>query len=136
MLLIVLVWAFVRNVDEGLVWGFIGGLVIDLLSGGPLGATALALSAAALLAGQRWGQELGPQVVRLLFVTFVGVLFYHLVLLAALAWTGHTVNLGFSLLSVAGPSALLNMILAPFVRPPLVWLERRSKREGVRYDAA
>jgi hypothetical protein len=31
---------------------------------------------------------------------------------------------------VAGPSALLNTVLAPFVRQPLAWLERRTRREG------
>ena len=56
MLLIVLVWSVVRSVDEGMVWGFIGGLIVDLLSGGPLGATALALLAVAFLVGQPWGQ--------------------------------------------------------------------------------
>ena len=136
MLLVVLAWAVVRNLDEGLAWGFIGGLIVDLFSGGPLGASALALSAVALLAGQQWGQGLGPQVVRLLFVAFVGAVVYHLILLTALTWTGHTVSWGFSLLRVAVPSALLNVALAPFVQQPLAWLERRVRREGLRYDAA
>ena len=136
MLLVVLAWAMVRNLDEGLVWGFIGGLALDLLSGGPLGATALALSAVALLAGQPWGEGLGPQVVRLLFIAFVGGAVYHLILLTLLAWTGHTVSWGFSLLRVALPSALLNVALAPFLHQPLAWLERKVRREGLRYDAA
>jgi rod shape-determining protein MreD len=129
MLLVVLIWAFVRNVDEGLVWGFIGGLVVDLLSGGPVGGTSLALSAAAFLAGQSWGQGLGSQVVRLLILALAGAVVYHLILLTALTWTGHAVDWGFALLRVAGPSVLLNTVLAPFVRQPLVWLERRTRRE-------
>lgn len=135
MLLVVLGWAIVRNLDEGLVWGFIGGLIVDLLSGGPLGATPLALLAVAFLAGQPWGQGLGPQIVRLLFVALVGVVVYHLILLTVLAWTGRTVTWGFSLLRVAGPSALLNVALAPFVQQPLAWLEKKTRREGLRYDA-
>jgi rod shape-determining protein MreD len=128
MLLIVLLWAMVRSVDEALVWGFIGGLLMDLLSGGPLGGTSLALLAAAFLAGQSWGQDIGSSVVRLLLLALVGAVAYHLVLLIALA-TGHTVAWGFSLLRVAMPSVLLNVALAPFVRPVLVWLERRTRRE-------
>jgi len=130
MLLVVLVWAVVRGVDEGLVWGFVGGLIVDLLSGGPLGATALALLAVAFLAGQALGQGLGSPVARLLLLALLGVVVYHLVLLIVLAWTEHTVDWGFALLRVAGPSALLNVVLAPFVRPPLAWLERRTRREG------
>jgi rod shape-determining protein MreD len=130
MLLVVLIWAVVRGVDEGLVWGFIGGLVVDLLSGAPMGVTVLALLSVVFLAGQPWGQGLSSQVAQLLLPALVGVVVYHLVLLLVLAWTGHAVDWGFALLRVAGPSALLNTMLAPFVRQPLAWLERRTRREG------
>ena len=30
MLLAVLVWAVVRGLDEGMVWGFVGGVIVDL----------------------------------------------------------------------------------------------------------
>ena len=130
MLLVVLVWTVVRGLDEGLVWSFIGGLIVDLLSGAPMGATVLALLSVVFLAGQPWGQGLSSQVARLLLPALVGVAVYHLVLLLVLAWTGHAVDWGFALLRVAGPSALLNTMLAPFVQQPLAWLERRTRREG------
>ena len=88
MLLVVLVWAVVRSMDEGMVWGFVGGLIIDLFSGGPLGTTALALLTVAFLTGQPWGQGIGSPVIRLLLLAFAAGLAYHLVLLAVLAWTG------------------------------------------------
>ena len=113
-----------------MVWGFIGGLVIDLFSGGPLGSTVLALLAVALLSGQSWGQGIGSSLVRLLLIAFVAVLTYHLILLIVLGWTGHTVDWGFAWLRVAGPSTLLNVALAPFVLPPLTWLERATRQEG------
>jgi len=132
MLLVVLIWTVVRGMDEGVLWGFIGGLIIDLLSGGPLAATVLALLAATLLAGQSLGRGFGSLVVRLMLLTFLGVLAYHLVLLIVLNWTGHAPQMdwGFSLLRVAGPSALLNMLLVPFVQQPLVWLERATRQGG------
>lgn len=130
MLLVVLVWAVVRGVDEGLVWGFVGGLILDLFSGGPLGATVLALLSVVLLAGQPWGQGLSSPVARLLLPALIGVIVYHLVLLFVLGWTGHAVDWAFALLRVAGPSALLNTLLAPFVQQPLAWLERRTRPEG------
>jgi len=131
MLLVVLAWSIVRGVDEGVVWGFIGGLIIDLLSGGPLGATALALVLAAFLAGQPWGKGLGSRVAQLLLLALMGVTVYHLVLLLVLAWTGHAVDWKFALLRVAGPSALLNTLLIPFVQQPLAWLGRRVRQEGL-----
>ncbi len=131
MFLVVLAWAVARSVDEGLVWGFIGGLIIDLRSGGPLGATALALVAVTFLAGQPWGRGIGSPVVRLLVLALVGGLIYHVILLIALAWTGHTVDWGFSLLRVAVPSAVLNTVLAPFIWQPMAWLGRKLRREGL-----
>ncbi len=130
MLLVVLIWALERNIDEGLVWGFLGGLMLDLLSGGPLAAIAMALLAVAFLAGQSLGQGIGSSVVQLLLVTFLGVVAYHLVLLLVLDWTGRTVDWGVAWIQTAGPSVLLNMALAPFIQRPLIWLERRTRQEG------
>jgi len=130
MLVAVLVWAVVRGVDEALVWGFIGGLIVDLLSGGPLGANVLALVAVAFVAGQPVGQGIGSPLVRLVLLALPSVIVYHLVLLAVLAYTGRAVDWGGALSQVAGPSALLNAVLAPFVERPLGWLERRTRREG------
>lgn len=132
VLLVVLVWAVVRGVEEGVVWGFIGGLVIDLLSGGPFGITTLALLIVAWMAGQPWGRGIGSMTVRLLLLAFVAVLAYHLVLLFVLAWTGYDVNWARSILGVTIPSALLNAALAPFVRWPLNWLERGMRPERFR----
>lgn len=126
MLLVVLIWAVVRGIDEGLAWAFIGGLILDLLSGGPLAGMALSLLAGAYLAGQSLGQGIGSRAARLVILTALGAMAYHLVLLIILDWSGHTVDWGFSLLRVAGPSVLLNAALAPFLLPLLTWLEQAT----------
>jgi rod shape-determining protein MreD len=117
--------------DEGLVWAFVGGLLIDLRSGGPLGTTAMALIVVAFMAGRSWGQGLGSRLVELLLVALVGGLLYHLIVLFAVAAVGHTVYWTHSLLRVAIPSVLLNTFLAPFVQQPVAWLGRRLRREGL-----
>ncbi|MFW6135670.1 MAG: rod shape-determining protein MreD [Chloroflexota bacterium] len=131
MLLVVLMWAMARGLDEGLVWAFVGGLIIDLLSGGPLAGTALALVAGAYVAGQSLVEGVGSQAVRAVILTVLGALVYHLALLVILGWTGRTVSWGFSLARVAAPSVLLNGVLAPFVLQPIIWLERATGREGL-----
>lgn len=131
MLLVVLVWTVVRGIDEGLVWAFMGGLMLDLLSGGPLASMALALLAAAYLAGQSLGEEVGSQAVRLMILTVLGAVAYHLVLLILLNWSGHVVEWGSALVRVAGPSVLLNALIVPFLLPPLTWLERATGEEGL-----
>ncbi len=131
MLLVVLVWVVVRGIDEGLIWAFVGGIILDLLSGGPLASMALALLAAAYLAGQSLVEGMGSEVVRLIILTVLGAMVYHLVLLFVLDWSGHAVDWGFSLLRVAGPSVLLNGVLAPFLLQPLTWLEQATRETGL-----
>ncbi len=46
VLLVALAWGLLHTLEEGVAWAFIGGLLIDLFSVGPLGATSLALMAA------------------------------------------------------------------------------------------
>lgn len=129
MLLLVLVWSIVRDLDEGLIVALIGGLILDLFSGGPPGSMVLGLLAAAFLAGQRWGRGVGLPIITLWFSALISVLAYHVVLLTVLAWTRYPVDWGRAFLSVALPSALLNAALAPFIRPPLSWWARRTRRE-------
>jgi rod shape-determining protein MreD len=131
MLLVVLIWAVLRGLDEGLIWGFVGGLILDLLSGGPLASMALALVAAAYLAGQSLGEEVGSQAVRLVILTVLGSIAYHLALMVILDWSGHTVDWGFSLLHIAAPSVVFNAVLAPVVLAPMTWLERVTGEEGL-----
>ncbi len=131
MLLVVLAWTVMRGADEGLGWAFIGGIMLDVLSGGPLASTALALIAVAAMAGQSLGQGIGSEVVRLILLALLGALIYHLVLLILLSWTGHTIDWQFALAEVALPSAVLNAALMPFVQQPLSWVEHQTSEEGL-----
>ncbi|MBM4461525.1 MAG: rod shape-determining protein MreD [Chloroflexi bacterium] len=51
LLAIVVSWSMLRGFSQGILWGFIGGLGIDLVSGMPLGASSLALMSVCTLAG-------------------------------------------------------------------------------------
>lgn len=131
MLLVVLVWTVVRGIEEGLIWAFVGGLILDLLSGGPLASIALAMLAAAYLAGQSVVEGVGSAAVRLVILTVLGAMAYHLILLFILDWSGHAIDWTFSLLRVAGPSVAVNAALVPFLLPPLTWLDRATRQEGL-----
>jgi rod shape-determining protein MreD len=131
LLLLVLLWSLVRGVDEGLMWAFFGGLILDITSGGPFATTAIALLAAAYVAGQSLAEQVGSLAVRAMILTVLGTATYHLALLLVLSWTGHTVDWAFALTAVTVPSVVLNGVLAPIVVQPLNWLERATRREGV-----
>lgn len=55
VLLLIVIGTLLYGSRPGLVWAFVGGVAIDLFSGGPLGSSSVALMAAALVvgAGQR-----------------------------------------------------------------------------------
>jgi rod shape-determining protein MreD len=51
VLLVVIIGALIYGSRAGIVWAFVGGIALDLFSGGPLGSSSLALMAAALVVG-------------------------------------------------------------------------------------
>jgi rod shape-determining protein MreD len=136
ILLSVIAWGVLRGSTEGAVWAFIGGLVLDLLSGGPMGAMTLALLIVSFLAGRGWRRELGSAVMQLVLLTLGLCFVYHILLLLILGWTGYPVNWAYGLGRVAAPSAILNAVLVPLVYFPLVWLDRRTRAEGLTFEGA
>jgi len=136
VLLAIVAWGLLRGSAEAMVWAFFGGLLLDLFSGGPLGAMTLALLVAAFVAGRRWGRELGSSFLQLILLALGLCFAYHVLLLLILSWTGLSVDWAHNLSHVAAPSALLNAVLAPVVYQPLTWLDRRTRLEGLTFDGA
>ncbi len=49
LFLITIVWALYYGLQQGLIWAFVAGVLIDLFSAGPMGASSLALMAAVFI---------------------------------------------------------------------------------------
>jgi rod shape-determining protein MreD len=130
VLLLVITWSIIRGLNEGMVWGLVGGIIIDLLVGGPVGLWTISLVIAAFLAGQPWVQTLGPTSIRLALMSALGTLAAHTVFLALMGLLGYPVDAGWAYGTVVGPAALLNFILSPFSFVFLVWFHRRSPSRG------
>jgi rod shape-determining protein MreD len=128
VLLLVVTWSIIRGANEGALWGFVGGVICDLLSGSGLGLWTLSLTTVGLLAGQPWVQALGPTLIRLALMSAFGTLVGHTVLLLTMALLGYAVSLGRDLPAVAFPAAMLNLMLSPFAFSFLVWFHKRSRR--------
>jgi rod shape-determining protein MreD len=123
-LLVVASWGALRGPREGAVWGFIAGVVVDLLSGAPFGAATLSLTVVGLLAGLGRSTVFRARLVLLLATAFLGTIVYDLIFMAVLTISGRTVVWLDALLRIIMPSALINAALIPL----LYWLMRSLHR--------
>lgn len=128
ILLIVISWSLLRGSREGLVWGFVGGLCLDLLSGGPLGASAIALMVVSLLSGQGETNIFKGNLLLPLIIAPLGTLVYYGLLLVILELTGRSLSLLPSSSRVILPAAIVNFIAMPFVYVFMRWLNQRIER--------
>jgi len=61
-------------------------------------------------------------------MALLGTLLTHLSLVGLMMVLGYPVDLGRAIQTVAGPAALLNVLLSPFAFTFLVWFHRRAQR--------
>jgi rod shape-determining protein MreD len=136
-LLVVGAWSLRRGVEEGAVWAFIGGIVLDSLSAGPFSASLFGLLAVSLVLGvapstgreRRQARPFGGNPVALIVGVILATLIFHLVLLAALQLSGRPLDWLDAGVRVIAPRAVFNLVLMPFVYRLLGWLDRRTRRE-------
>lgn len=120
-LVVVVAWALLTGTRQGILWGFVAGLSLDLLSGIPFGALALALMAVGLVSGLGETVVFRAQVLFPMGMAFAATLLYDVILLVVMQISGEPVAWLGSLLRLVLPSAALNAMLAPMV----LWGMRR-----------
>jgi rod shape-determining protein MreD len=132
MLLTVVAWSFRRGPNDGIVWGMIGGVMIDLASGAPLGISPLPLMVAALVVGAGRARIFSGNVVLPVIVALMTLALYQAVYIILLMLVGHPVSWGEGVLRVAAPLVLLNLALMPVVYVVISWLARLTEGTRVR----
>lgn len=119
VLLLVLAWGMLRGSRQGLIWGLVGGLSLDVLSSLPFGTSTALLMLAGLLAGlvraEIWAGHLILPVVAAALATVL----FDLLGLACGAVAGWPVDWLEMFLGVALPSAGLNALVMVVVFWPL-----------------
>ncbi len=105
-------WALAGHVTEALVWGFAGGVCLDLLSGAPLGVSATALLAVVYLASLTEGRFWEAHPLAPLGVMAVSSLVFHGITTAGVWVVGHPIDPSLALTQVALPATFLNVVLA------------------------
>ncbi|MCC6169566.1 MAG: rod shape-determining protein MreD [Caldilineaceae bacterium] len=125
VLILVVVGTLVYGPRLGLLWAFIGGVVLDIFSGGPLGASSLALMAAVLVAGighrtlSRFNllvpigaMALGTAVYGVAYLALLSVLQYFRVAQHSLPW-------GLTVQNILAPALVYNTTLMILLLPLL-----------------
>jgi rod shape-determining protein MreD len=136
VVLLVIAVCLVESLYDAAIWGFTGGLMLDLMNGPmyPIGSNALILVLVALLASTGRGGPFRYRLVLPLAIAFGGTLFYIVMNMALAFALGHEVPaFADNLLWVALPSAILNTILMPVAYSSMLWLSLRVGR-GMRVE--
>ncbi len=131
VVMLVISWGLLRGVQEGLLWAFIGGLALDLLSATPLGLSALILTLLTLLTSLGQNSIYRTSILFPLAVIFLATFGYNLALLLGWQLLGRPALWGETFLEVLLPTGLLNTLVMLPLYPLLSWLHRRTGPERV-----
>lgn len=130
-LLVAASWAVAAGAAEACWWAFVGGLAADLVSGGPLGAFAVASlpAVAGVGLGERPLSRPIPILAGVLFIT-LAALIAGLLYVAILALVGQPLPELLALLIATFGGALYTGVLAVAVYPVARWLRRVTEQDS------
>lgn len=131
VVVIVLAWSILDSEGEGMAWAFAGGLLLDVLSGAPLGLSSLVLLPVAYLVGLSEAQLYRANVGLLLLLGAGGSLAYHVLYVIALRLLGGiAIPWPEGIWYVTLPSVILDVcLIIPAVRLLGRWHDRLHPRQ-------
>ncbi|MBI4670392.1 MAG: rod shape-determining protein MreD [Chloroflexi bacterium] len=124
MLMLVVGWGVVHGSGQATLWGFGGGIFLDLFSGTPFGLHALSLGAIGFLADTLQTNFFRSNILIPLATILVATLMVDIGQAAAMQTLGYTINWAFYIFNVVIPTAILNTALMPL----MYWVLRRLDR--------
>ncbi len=132
VLLLVAVWAITREPDEAVLWGLLGGALVDLFSVAPFGTTVLTLGVVAVAVS--WLKQLlrrSPFLATLVLAPLATVVadLLRVLILQQLGWP---IDYPAAVALVVLPGCVVNTLAAPVVYAALAVLRPRSAR-ALRY---
>lgn len=111
VLIAVVNWGILRGMDEGMLWGFLGGLCLDVFSGWPFGTSTVALVVVASVVSLGQGTFIRTHALLPPATIFAATILYYLIALFILESTQHPVDWLGALRLVVLPSAVYNAVL-------------------------
>ncbi len=130
VILIVVAICLVESLYEATIWAFVGGLMLDLMSGpaSPMGTNALILVLVALLSSIGQANPFHYRMLVPLATVFGATIFYHVMTMTMTFLLGYSVAFLDNMLRVALPGAVLNTILMPVAYSSMLWLSEKAGR--------
>jgi len=132
-LLVVVSWGVLRGPREGLIWGFLSGLLLDIFSGAPFGAATFGLMAVGLLSGLVKSAVFQSRIVLPMLPVLLATIIYDIIFLIVVWISGYPVAWLDSLFRLVLPSAVLNTVLTPVIIVIMAWLNTRFGREEMEW---
>lgn len=125
VLIVILALSLYFGTAETLIWAFVGGIWLDIFSGGPMGASSIALMMASVVGGVGYRSLSNSNILVPLFVVICGSLtfsFVYLGILEILDFSGlfaGSLNLAEATRNIVIPTMLYNttlmLLLVPFL---------------------
>ena len=130
-LLLVITWAIRASLTESLIWAFVGGIFIDLLSILPLGTSSFALILIAFAVSAVSHQLYRVRLIALLLMTILATVFFQLFTYQMLALLGHSYHLPSLIRLVMLPTVVYHLVMVLPVAG-LARLMQRRLESGLR----
>lgn len=127
--LMVASWGLLRGARQGLLWGFVAGVAVDLLSAAPSGTATLSLMAVGALSGLGASSLSRASFVLPPVTVFLVTIVYDLIFLLFVQMSGGAKHWPDMLVHIVLPSAVLNALLMPVVFWPMSRLHAWMGRE-------
>lgn len=121
LLTVVIGVSLLRSVSDGLIWGFLGGLGIDLVAGAPLGTSSLALLPTTFLAGIGRSSIFANNLALPVLLVALATPIYGWLVLLTRQMSGVPVDWSGTTLRVIAPELAFNALLMALVYPVLRW---------------
>ena len=125
MLLVVVSWSLLRGSRASLLWALGGGLLLDLLSGGPFGAATLSLTLSSLVTGLGEFNVFRDSLWLPLVASILATVAYDLAYVVILQVSGRSLPLVASLPQVIIPGMILNALVMYPTYGAMRWLHQR-----------
>jgi rod shape-determining protein MreD len=110
MLLVVVSWSLLRGTREGLLWALAGGLLLDLMSGGPFGVAVVSVVLSSVIIGMGELNVVRGSLWLPLVACVLATATYDVAYWSILQVTGRSSYTVHGLLQVMGPSFILNAL--------------------------